>query len=94
MFHYISENHPNPFRNFFMQLALGRTLLYFATGLFCVPWYSRTLNEIKRESTANTATVARRRRSGRNGPRGGPMNAAIHTLPQIQCYQAVTVPHV
>jgi hypothetical protein len=43
---------PNPFKNLFMHLVLGRVLLYFATGLFCVLWYSRALNEIKRECLA------------------------------------------
>jgi hypothetical protein len=46
---------PNPFKNLFMQLALGRTLLFFAIGLFCLLWYSRTLNDIKRECLASSA---------------------------------------
>jgi hypothetical protein len=41
-----------------MQLVLGRVLLYFATGPFCVLWYSRALNEIKRECLAGMAPNA------------------------------------
>jgi hypothetical protein len=49
---------PNPYKNLFMQLVLGRVLLYFATGLFCVLWYSRALDEIKRECLASAAPKA------------------------------------
>jgi hypothetical protein len=38
---------PNPNKNLFMQLALGRTLLLFGTALLCLRWYSTALNEIK-----------------------------------------------
>jgi len=48
---------PNPFKNLFMQLALGRTLLYFVIGLFCLLWYSRTLNEVKRECLETQAAI-------------------------------------
>jgi hypothetical protein len=40
---------PNPYKNLFIHLALGRTLLLFGIALLCLLWYSRTLNEIKRE---------------------------------------------
>ena len=40
---------PNPHKTLFMHLALGRTLLLFGTALLCLLWYSRALNEIKRE---------------------------------------------
>jgi len=50
---------PNPYKNLFMELVLGRVLLYFATGLCCVLWYSRALNEIKRECLVRIAPSAR-----------------------------------
>jgi hypothetical protein len=40
---------PSPYKNLFMHLALGRTLLLFGIALLCLLWYSRVLNEIKRE---------------------------------------------
>jgi hypothetical protein len=49
---------PNPYKNLFMQLVLGRVFLYFTTGLFCVLWYSRALNEVKRECLARVAAKA------------------------------------
>jgi hypothetical protein len=49
---------PSLFKSLFMQLVLGRVLLYFATGLFCILWYSRALNEIKRECLAGVAPNA------------------------------------
>lgn len=38
--------------NLFMQLAYGRALLWFGLALWCVWWYYRTLNELKRECLA------------------------------------------
>jgi hypothetical protein len=40
---------PNPYKTFFMYLALGRTLLVFGVALLCLLWYSRVLNKIKEE---------------------------------------------
>jgi hypothetical protein len=40
---------PSPYKNVFMHLALGRTLLLFGIALLCLLWYSGELNEIKRE---------------------------------------------
>ena len=37
----------SPYKNLFMQLALGRTLLLFGIALLCLLWYSRALNDIK-----------------------------------------------
>jgi len=40
---------PSPYKNLFMHLALGRTLLLFGIALLGLLWYSSALSEIKRE---------------------------------------------
>lgn len=38
---------PSPYKNLFMDLALGRTLLLFGIALVCLVWYSGSLNDVK-----------------------------------------------
>lgn len=43
---------PSPYLNLFMNLIHVRLALYFALALVCLAWYSRALNELKRECLA------------------------------------------
>jgi len=38
--------------NVFINLLQARWVLYFGLGLECLAWYSRALNELKRECVA------------------------------------------
>ena len=44
---------PSRYMSVFMELALGRCLLFFGLGLLCLVWYAKALNEIKRECIKN-----------------------------------------
>ena len=48
---------PSRFKELFMYLALGRTLLTFGIAILWLLWYSRTLNEIKQECLRGLALL-------------------------------------
>lgn len=47
--HLFDNLKPSPYLNLFTHLMQLRWVLYFGLGLECLAWYSRALNEIKRE---------------------------------------------
>jgi len=50
--HLLDNLIPGPYMNVFIQLLQFRWALAFALGLECLAWYSRALNELKRECVA------------------------------------------
>jgi DNA-binding winged helix-turn-helix (wHTH) protein len=47
--HLLENLVPGEYTSFFTQLVQWRLALYFAFGMVCLVWYSRALDEIKRE---------------------------------------------
>ena len=50
--HLLDNLIPGPYMNVFINLLQARWVLYFGLGLECLAWYSRALNELKRECVA------------------------------------------
>jgi len=57
--HLLDNLVPGPFMNLFVHLLQIRWALSVALGLECLGWYSRALNEVKRESVAVEMSSAR-----------------------------------
>jgi hypothetical protein len=55
--HLLENLVPGEHKDFFTQLVEWRLALYFALGLMCLVWYSRALDEIKRECLNIRAAV-------------------------------------
>jgi hypothetical protein len=55
--HLVENLVPSEHTGFFTQLVQWRLAIYFALGLACLVWYSRSLEEIKRECLGTAAAV-------------------------------------
>ena len=47
--HLFDNLKPGRFMNMFIQLMQLHSVLFFGMGLECLAWYTRALNELKRE---------------------------------------------
>lgn len=50
--HLLDNLVPSPYMNLFIHLLQARWVLAFGLGVECIAWYSRALNELKRECVA------------------------------------------